>query len=497
MLEQIDPFYHGETILMFQMIQTAVRPLSPIAMSFSDDDPEDAFSRRYSMSPTEVVKRHGQVVKRLKARTAGLVEICQTQDSSSFEVDEGNPNEYAEQLLYLEVQYLHLTVKEFLRSSGVPAWLATQISQVDASVHLKIAACSLQHIQVAQLLGHGILSLATAAHLGQVDQLGYGVSELVLFHAREVERAAKKSQLRFFEALGEETTSSDHGLQSINSNLHQVVGGGRDWRWLLSRYNKWREPEGWLSDHVCYLAAIGMTHSVIDILNDGYDAAKKRGRPLLLYATCCVAPDDAIGDLERDTIDSLLVRELLERNCDPNQVFVSKRVHRIRDKGAETVWEAVLQQLGQRFGSSWPGTDAAQRHEAILEQDCKAMHSLKLRWLETIKLFLDHGANPAQCVVTREHVAGRRWKVSRESGLLIFNRVFSDFNHALVQPTRQLMVLGGGNEIEETWSDSSEEEFYDFRTETLHRGQPYSRRVEYPSQIVLGKLADWWVRLTK
>jgi hypothetical protein len=485
MLEQIDPFYYFETSLIFQMIQTAVRPLSPIAMSFSGDDQEDAFSKMYSMTPVEVIERHGQVGKRLKARTAGLVEISQSKDNPGLELDDGSSKAYARRLLEMEVQYLHLTVKEFFRSSNVPAWLATRISQVDAGVHLKISACSLRHLYVAQSLDYDFTDYVSG-YRGHMGHALYSVPAMVLFHAREVERATKKSQLPFFEALGEILSNVDETWEP-EGMFHRVPKGGRGWHWTLGRYDDWGEPQGWLSDHVSYLAAIGMTSSVIDILDDGYNPTKKPGRPLLLYATCCVAPDYAIRDLERDTIDPLLVGELLQRGCDPNQPFVSKGAAHIRRTGARTVWEAVLHQISQRFDGTWANTEAAANYEAALEQDQKAMHSLKLRWLETIKLFLEHGANPAQCIIVHERRPRGQTTALRRSGLLIFNRVFSDFNHPLVKLVRDLMVRGGGKRIEEPWSDSGEENSSILSSTRFHLGRLSDRGLNHYSQL-LGRL---------
>lgn len=443
------------------------------------------------MTPMEVEERYRQVGKRLKARTAGLVEISQAKDISGFELGDGNPKEYARRLLDMEVQYLHLTVKEFLRSSNVPAWLATRISQVDASVHLKIAACSLRQLYVARLLGIDFTAYGNGYH-GYIED----GPATVLFHAREVERAKKKSQLPFFEALGKILSSPDT-TRRLEGMSHRVPKGDRGWHWTLERYGDWEEPEGWLSDHVSYLAVIGMTSSVIDILDDGYNPAKKPGRPLLLYATCCVAPDYAIPDLERDTIDPMLIGELLKRQCDPNQAFASNWGHDIRKTGAGTVWEAVLYHLSQRFGGNWPRTAAAKTYEAKLEQDQKAMYSLKLRWLETVNLFLEHGANPAQCIiVSGRKLPGQTMRL-RSSGLSIVNRVFSDFNHPLVQLVRDLMVRGGGKEIEEPWSDRSEENSSILGSARFRRGQFRTIRGSHHYSQLLGKLAGRWERWRK
>jgi hypothetical protein len=92
----------------------------------------------------------------------------------------------------------------------------------------------------------------------------------------------------------------------------------RPWHWTHARYGDWSEPFGWQSDYISYLVTLGMTRNLVNKCQNGYRPDLKPGRPLLLYATCTLAPDYAIENLERDTVDPEMVEELLKRNCDPN-----------------------------------------------------------------------------------------------------------------------------------------------------------------------------------
>jgi hypothetical protein len=279
---------------------------------------------------------------------------------------------------------------------------------------------------------------------------------MIMFHTLEVERITKTSQLAYLEAL--DTLIMAHkpqfpdGISGYDEDGNEI-DKLREWHWTRDRYVDWFEPCGWLSDYLAYLITIRMTRSVIDKFNRGYHPATKRGRPLLLYATCSLAPDYAIRNLERDTIDPVMVEELLKRKCNPNQLFESFGAAHIRDRGPRTVWEAVLFQIHERFGGNWPRTPNAQHYIYDLEQNQKAMHNLKLRWLKTIKLFLDYGADPAQFVIeygyTGRRHGWRRYPKSRISGILIFNRVFADFDDPLVPLIRNLMLSNGATEVEE------------------------------------------------
>jgi hypothetical protein len=87
------------------------------------------------------------------------------------------------------------------------------------------------------------------------------------------------------------------------------------------------------------------------------------------------------------------------------------------------------------------------------EQNKEAMHDLRLRWLKTIKLFLEYGADPAQFVIDYSYSGPRgrkrRYPKARVSALLAFNRAFEDFDDLLVESIRNLMISKGATEVDE------------------------------------------------
>jgi len=457
MVEQIDPFYHTHAAQIFRMVQSTAQPLSPLAMSFAEDNPRDALLEGGDIfSVKEIVDRQSKVAKRLKARTAGLTEISplkrKSHGSNWLTNNKGDPpsesiSRKIEQISWepSRIQYLHLTVKEFLRSDSVPTWLATQISQPDADAHLRIVACCLRQFRAT-----GSFHLYDYSEINRYDSsdsMAYchatrdGIVFMIMFHALEVERITKASQLPYLEAL--DTLVMAHkppcpdrisGYDEYGNEIRE----SRQWHWTLDRYADWVEPREWLSDYVSYLITIGMTRSVIDKFNRGYNPASKPGRPLLHYATCSLAPGYAVTDFERDTLDPAMVEELLKRKCDPNQSFEPPDRNSIRYCRTWTVWEAVLVEICARFSGDWANTEA--------------MYDLRLRWLKTIKLFLDYGADPAQFVIDDYNGPRgweRRYPEARVSALLILNRTFEDFDDPLVESIRNLMISKGATEVDE------------------------------------------------
>ncbi|CAG8954110.1 hypothetical protein HYFRA_00009214 [Hymenoscyphus fraxineus] len=450
MLDQIDPFYHKHAAQIFCMIQTAAVPLSPLMMSFAEEDPRDALSDNSRLSNTEITDRHLEFAKRLKARTAGLIEIRPSKDDIDLariqkDVLEGPITKNEEAIAWepSRIEYLHLTVKEFLHSENIPIWLVNQTTKATTDAHVDIVACCLRQIRAtASLFLNGDHN--SNYYRGRLrtywETTSKGIIFFIMFHAREAERINKTSQLAYLEAVDAYSMRHTPPFPS-----HPSEADIEQWHWTIRRYHDWSEPSEWMSDYVAYLIAIGMTRSVIDKFNRGYKPATKMGRPLLLYAACCLAPYFTIGDFERDTVDPIMVKELLRRKCDPNQFFNSLHARDIIDHGPRTVWEAVLYSLLDRFS----GGDAG-RYFYDLDQNQEAKDGLMLRWLKTIKLFLDYGADPAQIVIRYDYIErkGLWYSHSKISALSIFNRVFSNFDNALVPVVRNLMVSKGATEIE-------------------------------------------------
>lgn len=448
MVEQIDPFYHTQAARIFRMVQSAAQPLSPLAISFAEDKPSDALLEQSLLSGAEITEQHRKVAKRLKARTAGLIEIRSV--TPGVVIDTPSSDSHSEEYDTMPwpswIQYLHLTVKEFLLSDNVPTWLATKLSETAADTHIDIVACCLRQIRATRSLElydyFHTPSYSYGRCMSYYETTAEGTVFMIISHGLELEWTTKSSLLPYLEALDDLVMAQAHAGYEKDELSYP--------HWTLGRYRDWLEPREWRSDYVSYLITIGMTRSVIDKFVRGYDPATKPGRPLLHYATRRLAPHFAIRDIERDTVDPIMVEELLKRKCDPNQRFQSVGTGRIRDE-TNTVWEAALLQVYVRFGGDWLVTRETDAYTEEVEKNSKAMRNLKLRWLKTIKLFLDFGADPAQ-VVNRAGHTSPRWPCEETmiSGLWIFDRVFADFHDPLVSSVRERFVSKDSTEVGKT-----------------------------------------------
>ena len=131
MLNSISPpFYREQASRLLQLVYQSPKPLSPAELSFADDEDQDlAFKIEIgSITASEILQRARTMVPKLKSRCAGLLEV-QVRGS-------GLQNPEALRSSY--VQYLHLTVREYLERPDVWTNLLelTRSSMFDANVSL-------------------------------------------------------------------------------------------------------------------------------------------------------------------------------------------------------------------------------------------------------------------------------------------------------------------------------------------------------------------------
>ena len=451
MIDTIDPFYQLHAAQLFQIVRTAALPLSLLAMFFIGDDPNTALSgKERPISIGEIAKREDMVLMRLKSRCKGLVE------ASYFESSSTDGDEYVYQTRprrLAKVQFLHLTVKEFLATSLMDTWLTKRTSTASFNPHIHIAnACILQFQATRSLDLYNYNATRHGKYVGPgpyTSSSRRGIIFMVMNHSRIAETRLHKSQLKYLDALETAISASEahrtkqweHGAES------QDIESGH---WSLQRYGDWHEPPGWQSDYVAYLVTIGMTHGVAEIIRRGYNPATKPGRPLLLYAVCPLAPEFAIENLEFDTIDPTMVEELLKRGCNPNQVFSSVRGRDIRELGTKTVWEATLAHVWYRFCGNYTG-HRVYSTAYIDSLSPETVENLLLRWLKTFQLFLHHGAVPNAIVSPGDGL--------NMSALSLFDQVFSGLETPLFAFTREFLVRAKEQEIPIDFQDANPDEY--------------------------------------
>ena len=131
MLNSISPpFYREQASRLLQLVYQSPKPLTLVELSFADDEDQDlAFkTEKGSFTGSEIIHRARTMLPKLKSRCAGLLEIHAR--GSGFENPEDAHGSY--------VQYLHLTVREYLERPDVWTNLLelTRSSRFDANVSL-------------------------------------------------------------------------------------------------------------------------------------------------------------------------------------------------------------------------------------------------------------------------------------------------------------------------------------------------------------------------
>ena len=131
MLNSISPpFYREQASRLLQLVYQSPKLLRPVELSFADDEDQDlAFKTEIgSVTRSEMIHRSRTMVPKLKSRCAGLLEAHIRE--SEFEDPEALRGSY--------VQYLHLTVREYLERPDVWTHLLelTRSSGFDANVSL-------------------------------------------------------------------------------------------------------------------------------------------------------------------------------------------------------------------------------------------------------------------------------------------------------------------------------------------------------------------------
>jgi len=205
MVECIPQRYCEQAAQYFRVVQSAASPLTPLAFSFIDEDLKAALRPKGgTFGYEEFRRRYVLVGKRLKSRCAGLVEISL---GGEFRVAGAKIQDTSAWYNH-RVQFLHLTVKEFLASKEMRSWLASTPS---GNIHVRILTCCLRQLQVTSYCSYTEKRkrrLYLEASLLKEDFRSPGILHLIFVHALRAEKASNKSQLIYLEALDKLIESS-------------------------------------------------------------------------------------------------------------------------------------------------------------------------------------------------------------------------------------------------------------------------------------------------
>lgn len=133
-LHSLDPFYLGHAAQYFTLVEAAGSPLTVLQFSFADEEsPVSAIKiEADSMSENELSLRIEAMKRRLNSRCKGFLEV----DRSSQRVQENEATQHWQ----LTVQYLHRTVRDFIKTPKAQDFLQTSTKpNFDPSIRLCVA----------------------------------------------------------------------------------------------------------------------------------------------------------------------------------------------------------------------------------------------------------------------------------------------------------------------------------------------------------------------
>lgn len=133
-LDSLDPFYLQHAAQYFNLVETAKVPLTILQFSFADEETPDTALRmlRGSMTEDVISLRVKAMYRRLNSRCKGFLETDRALQNVSPDTIVA-PS-------HLTVQYLHRTVRDFIKSAKAQRFLQSSIDPGhDASLQLCIA----------------------------------------------------------------------------------------------------------------------------------------------------------------------------------------------------------------------------------------------------------------------------------------------------------------------------------------------------------------------
>lgn len=378
MLKSISPvFYLEQASRLFQLMYQSPLPLTLAALSFADDEDQDLVfkTKTGSITESEIIRREEAMIPRLKSRCAGLLEVQQfavgsTQLSSSY------------------VQYLHLTVREYLEKPDVWARL------------LKLT--SSRGFNASESLCRSTLLMLKVTNFGRprrfVDQPSVFEFGYV---ALQAENSTGKAQTALLESLLLTIRELNPELKSYFSNMELDM--------LLYDLYEGAAYAPLPKSLLIFGFTNGLTLSVRDAIRQTKSLKGIYGkRSLLEYATCYRAGLSAHASMVTDYQAGL-------------QVYPSTVAMLFREG---------LRPNEQSCGSTpW---------RALLEYFAREDRTLPVPWLDVCKLFVLYGADlKADCEVFGERKSA--WEILK-----------SAFQHlpgeSLQELERMVLDRGGGRD---------------------------------------------------
>ena len=279
MLQSVGPMYRWQAWRYLQIIRHAKSFISPLILSFVDEDPDYVFSGRYeNLPPAQYHSRCLVIERRLKSRCQGLLEVEKYTSTS-------DPNH---EPTFACVRYLHQSVGDFLMSTDLATILPGK-TEKDFNVNLWWMRLSLIELK----LPHPINPVVE----GDKSPTLYDF----LAYAHCVEESTGQANIRLMDAFD---------ITIAKGRFHQIEGP------------KMYEAEARNPFHASCVRYDTSLYIGKVLDRDPQYLRRKIGRPLLFYALQpSLSNCSSNYSANSNSTNPKLVQILLERGANPNQRY--------------------------------------------------------------------------------------------------------------------------------------------------------------------------------
>ena len=270
MLEDISTEHRQQAAKMFKLVQCARVPLSPLLLSFADEETSAAIGSWTvgSLTAENIECRRIQAAKRVISRCAGLLELVESPDSLSSARQHPSDEPPSP-----TIRFIHKTAKDLLASKSgwtqlFPGW-GGRHSQFDINTGFIVMY---------------LLFIKTARGTpGEIDTIG-AVFEAIYFTNR-AEKSTGIAQVDLLDDLDRSMSAiwrTDPHYQALRDRQRDDI---LSWHWLMGENRSLGLSDWpWQDDFMSVAVQGQLTLYLKAKLSSGaYNLADKKGRPLLCY----------------------------------------------------------------------------------------------------------------------------------------------------------------------------------------------------------------------
>lgn len=299
MLDTIEDIYQEQTAQLFQIAAHAIQPLSTVALGFLEQNRENIDSALHAeispMSKEETLLVSTKMNTYINARCKDLLEVNCYSDSSDF--------------FPYKVDFLHRTVRDFLKTKDMYNLLQSRTKNFDPTVSL------------CRILLSELKVIPKPSHFSGPGAIREMVWEL-LYYAFEVESKAKSADVAMIDEV--ERVLSTH-MSSCEVGRKAISNSAKSRR----KYNR--------RDFIVMAVEAQLIFYTREALFRQRPLLKTYRKPLLDYALQLPTQNQLDRPFQVSSINPEIVSLLLELGADPNE-FVGLE----GNKGS--VWARYLQQ---------------------------------------------------------------------------------------------------------------------------------------------------------